>query len=271
MDCDNIRPLLGRKACIGMNIITYLDNDTINKPNTRNAAVFAVEAVRYTSKEQLIVYHPKVFAEGVGMLKEEYHIWLKTDAVPTQHSPRRVPVALRDNLKGTLDDLVKQQIIIPVTEPTAWINSMVVVPKKNGTLRIYLDPRDLNQYIQRENYQLPTIEDIEMRLDKAKVFTVLDVRSGFWHVQLDTPSSLLTTFHTPFGQYRWLRMPFGISSAPEVFQRRMHELIEGLRGVEVVADDFVVIGFANTVQEAAVDHDRNLKELLCRCEQSDVR
>lgn len=271
VDCDNIRPLLGRKACLGMNIITYLDNDSMNKPSTRNAAVFALEAVGYASKEQLIVHHPRVFEEGVGILKGEYHIRLRTDAVPTQHSPRRVPVALRDSLKGTLDDLVKRQIITPVTEPTPWINSIVVVPKKNGTLRICLDPRDLNRYIQRENYQLPTIEDIAMRLDKAKVFTVLDVRSGFWHVQLDTPSSLLTTFHTPFGRYRWLRMHFGISSAPEVFQRRMHELIEGLRGVEVVADDFVVIGFGDTVQEAATDHDRNLKELLSRCEQSNVR
>ena len=84
------------------------------------------------------------------------------------------------------------------------------------------------------------IEDIAMHLDKAKIFTVL---AGFWHVELDIPSSLLTTFHTPFGQYRWLRMPFGISSAPEVFQKRIHELIEGLQDMEVIADDFVVIGF----------------------------
>jgi len=69
-----------------------------------------------------------------------------------QHCPRRVPAALRDQLKDTLDDLVKQQIIAPVTEPTVWISSMVVVPKKNGTLRIYLDPKDLNCHIQREHY-----------------------------------------------------------------------------------------------------------------------
>ena len=191
--------------------------------------------------------------------------------VPMQHSPRRVPAALRDSLKNTLDDLVKQQIITPVTEPTPWINSIVVVPKKNGSLRICLDPKDLNRYIQRENYQLPTIEDVAMRLDNAKIFTVLDVRSGFWHVQLDSALSLLTTFHTPFGHYRWLRMPFGISSAPEIFQRRMHELVEGLTGVEVVADDFVVTGFGDTVKEAGANHDRNLAALLSRCEQSNVK
>ena len=160
---------------------------------------------------------------------------------------------------------------MPVTQPTPWINSIEVVPKKDGTLQICLDPKDLNIAIQREHYQLPTIEDIVTRLHGAKVFTILEVRCGFWYVSLDEQSSLLTTFHTPFGRYRWLRMPFGISSAPEVFQRRMHELIEGLHGVEVVADDFVVIGFGSTQEEAMLDHDKNLAGLLQRCEQRKVR
>ena len=79
---------------------------------------------------------------------------------------------------------------------------MVAVPKKNGKLRICLDPKDLNRAIQRENYQLPTVEDIATRLHGAKVFTVMDVRNGFWHVSLDDESSYLTTFQTPFGRYR---------------------------------------------------------------------
>ena len=115
-----------------------------------------------------------------------------------------------------------------VTTPTPWISSMVVVPKPNGTLRICLDPKDLNRALQRENYPLPTIEEVASRLHGAKVFTVLDVACGFWHVVLDEQSSFLTTFNTPFGRYRWKRMPFGIKSAPEIFQRKMHELIEGL-------------------------------------------
>ena len=275
LDCklvnvNNIRPLLGRKACIGMKIISYLDNDDIYKPNTKDAPVFTVEIQSYTSKQQLIEQHPNVFGQGVGKLEGDYCIRLNKDATPTQHSPRRIPVALRDRLKETLDSLVAQNIIMPVTQPTHWINSIVVVPKKDGTLRICLDPKDLNHAIQREHYQLPTIEDIATRLHGAKVFTILDVRSGFWHVTLDEQSSLLTTFHTPFGRYRWLRMPFGISSAPEVFQRRMHELIEGLHGVEVVADDFVAIGFGSTQEEAIRDHDKNLAGLLQRCEQRNI-
>ena len=83
-------------------------------------------------------------------------------------------------------------------------------------------------------------------------------------MKLDEDSSYLTTFNTPFGRYRWLRMPFGINSAPEEWQRRAHELAEGLEGVEVVADDFLCIGFDATVEEATRDHDANMRELLER-------
>ena len=165
----------------------------------------------------------------------------------------------------------KQGIIASVTTPTAWVSSMVVVPKKNGKLRICLDPKDLNQAIQREHYPLPTIEDVATRLHGAKVFTKLDVKSGFWHVKLDEESSFLTTFNTPFGRYRWKRMPFGIRSAPEVFQRKMHELIEGMPHVEVVADDFVVVSYRSTPQEAHLDHDKNLTAFLKLCEQRGLK
>ena len=91
-----------------------------------------------------------------------------------------------------------------------------------------LDPRDLNRAIMCSHCPLPTIEQVVARLNKAKVFTVLDAKAGFWHAKFDQQSSYLTTFNTPFGMYRWLRMPFGISSAPEVWQQRM-KIVEGYR------------------------------------------
>ena len=276
VDNNTIRPLLGRKACVGMKIITYTDNDQLNKPQTGNAPVYSLEtAAKVTqapiTKMALIKKYPQVFGEGVGKLAGEHHIRIDSTVNPVQHAPRRVPVALRAKVKETLEDLEKQEIIAPVTCPTAWISSMVTVPKKNGKLRVCLDPRDLNRAVQREHYPLPTIEDIATRLHGAKVFTKLDVRNGFWHVALDAESSYLTTFHTPFGRYRWRRLPFGISSAPEVFQRKMHELIEGLSGIEVVADDFIAIGCGNTVEEAIDDHDTVLIRFLERCKERGVK
>ena len=74
-------------------------------------------------------------------------------------------------------------------------------------------------------------------------------------MKFDEPSSYLTTFNTPFGRYRWKRLPFGICSAPEIFQRKMHQLIEGLSGVEVVADDLVIVGFGDNEVDAYRSHD----------------
>ena len=90
----------------------------------------------------------------------------------------------------------------------------------------------------------------------------LDVSNRFWHVVLDEGSSFCTTFKTLFGRYHWKMMPFWIRSAPEVFQHKMHELIEGLRGVEVIADDSVVVGYGESWQSAIKDHDRNLLSFL---------
>ena len=134
--------------------------------------------------------------------------------------------------------MVKSNVIAPVSEPTEWVSSMVVVEKKNNKIRICLDPRDLNRAIMCCHYPLPTIEQVATRLNKAKVFTVLDAKAGFWQVKLDQQSSYLTTFNTPFGRYRWLRMPFEISSAPEVWQKQMNQIVEGLAGIEVIADDW---------------------------------
>ncbi len=205
------------------------------------------------------------------MLDGDYHIKIDTKVQPVLHAPRRVPVALKDTLEAELDRLVEEEIIAPVTAPTPWVNSLVVVAKKNGRLRLCLDPKDLNKAIQREHYPLPTIEDVATRLHGANVFTKLDVKSGFWHVKLDETSSFLKAFNTPFGRFRWKRMPFGIRSAPEIFQRKMHELIEGMPQVEVIADEFVVIGKCSTLEEASKDHDHHLLAFLRLCNERGLK
>ena len=110
--------------------------------------------------------------------------------------------------------------IAKVDKPTDWVSSAVYVKKRNGQLRVCLDPRELNKHIKIPKLCLPTIDDVTSRLAKAQVFTVLDAKDGILHVKLDENSSKLTTFHTPFGRCKWLRMPFGLCSPPEEFQRR---------------------------------------------------
>lgn len=146
-----------------------------------------------------------------------------------------------------------------MTEPTQWVNALVVCEKpKTRKLRVCLHPRPLNKAIMRPYYPLPTLEDVTSKLAGAKYFSILDARSGYWAIKLSEESSLLTTFNTIFGRYCFLRLPFGIVSAQDEFQRRVDETYEGLRGVAGIVDDIVVFG--KTKQEL----DSNLRAMLDR-------
>lgn len=118
---------------------------------------------------------------------------------------------------------------------------------------------------------MPTLDDVLPQLANAKVFSLADVRNGFWHTELDELSRELTTFGTPFGRYCWKRMPFGISPAPEVFQMRLNQLKEGIPGVFPVADDILIAGEGSTVAAATEDHDRKLEALLNRCRDKGIK
>ena len=129
--------------------------------------------------------YKSVFSGEVGKLDGQYHIKVNKLIQPVKHAQRPIAVALRERVKEILNEMSDKDIIEPVTKPTELISSMVVVTKTSGQLRLCLDPKDLNDAIQREHYPLPAIEDVATRLAGAKVFTVLDVQQGFWHVELD--------------------------------------------------------------------------------------
>lgn len=123
-----------------------------------------------------------------------------------------------------------------------------------------------------------TIEEIATRMPNAKFFSVLDASSGYWQVQLDPESAQLCTFNTPFGRYKFKRLPFGLSSAPDVFQRVMSEMFEDIEGVEVVVDDILVWGTTEEqhdarlrqVLERAQVHNLKLNETKCHIKQQEV-
>ncbi|XP_053395631.1 uncharacterized protein LOC128555874 [Mercenaria mercenaria] len=192
-------------------------------------------------------------------------IYLKHDAKPVVHPPRRIPVALRDKCKKELDKMEKLGVITKVSEPTEWVNSMVTVQKKSGDLRIVLDPGDLNRNIQRPYHPTKTLDDILPQLNGATFFTKLDARSGYWAMHLTEKSSMLTTFNTIFGRYRYLRLPMGISSAMDLFQKKIDEIFEGLPGVAAIVDDILVYG------KTREEHDANLRAVLQRSLEQGIR
>ena len=104
-----------------------------------------------------------------------------------------------------------------------WVNSLVCIAKSTGKLRLCLDPNNLNCAIKRPHYFTPTLEDILPKLNGAKCFSILDARSGYWNIKLTKESSQLRTFNSPFGRYRFLRLPFGLVCAQDIFQRKVDE------------------------------------------------
>ena len=251
------KPLLSAEACEQLGLLK-LDVEIHNIQSLTNPL----------TEESILRRYKDVF-EGLGHIGDTAFV---TDekVCPVQHAPRRVPIALRNEVKAKLAELEVKGIVKKITEWMEWISSMVIVAKP-GKLRICLDPRDLNQALLRPKYLMPTLEEILPPLSKAKVFTTLDTKDGFYQISLEEESSRKTTFWTPFGRYRYLRMPFGVNVAPQEFECKLHEKLDDLPGVVLIHDDVLVMGHGETYEEAVNDHDKNLLRLLDRAKQVNLK
>ena len=264
----DVRPLLSAESCQRLNFLKVLVKDSLHHVDTVTQDSQYTSSMSKTVIDDILIQYADVF-EGLGCLADPYDIEINPSAQPVIHPPRKVPVTFREPLRLELERMVEENILAPVSEATDWVSSMVTVVKPNK-LRICIDPKDLNRAIKCPHYPLPTVEEVATSLSKAKVFSVRDAKSGFWLVPLDDASSRLTTFNTPFGWYRWLRMPFGISSAPEEFQKRMNDTFGDIKGTAVIADDLLVYREGDDMEIATSDHDKNLRIVLERARERNV-
>ena len=217
-----------------------------------------------SAKPKFIDEFQDVFT-GFGKLSKVHKIRLKPDAVPHVCSPRSVPYALRDKLKTELDRLVSLDIITEHNEACEWLNQIVPVLKPDGSLRICLDPKNLNNATVRDRYSFPRVNDVYAKLAGSVIYSTLDAQSGFHQIALDEESSRLTTFLTPFGKYRYKRLPFGITSAPEFFHKTMVDMFDDLDGVEIYMDDILIHAPSQEL------HDKRLREVLKRCQEANLK
>ena len=218
----------------------------------------------FVDKEHLKRMYPECFDNSETSHKT-YHIHRDITVPSVIHGPRRHPLEIRERLKSELDRMEEGNIIAKVTRPTDWVNSIVVREKPDGRLRICLDPTDLNKAIKRDHYPTPTVEEITPKLAKAKIFSKLDAKNGYWNINLDEESSYLTTFNTPYGRYRFLKMPFGLNTSQDVFQQLMDETYAGCQGAAGIADDIQIFG------REEVEHDFNLHEAMERTRKAGIK
>ncbi|XP_045447548.1 uncharacterized protein K02A2.6-like [Melitaea cinxia] len=246
IDLD-VQPVIGLPDCIRLNLLKRIDE---------------IQSDKLTEKEKFIKDNKDIF-QGLGTIGT-YQIKILDDAKPVVKPIRRIPLAIKDRLKETLNNYENRNIIERVEGPTEWCNNLVIVEKPDKSLRLCLDPKELNEYIVRERYFIPSPEEIYNNLAGKKVFTVLDMKDGFFQIMLSDKDKLCT-FGTPYGRYRFKRLPFGISSAPEVMQRTNTNIFGDIKGVEIYYDDIIIAGKNNS------EHDDILNKVIERARKYNVK
>ncbi|XP_053696549.1 uncharacterized protein K02A2.6-like [Sabethes cyaneus] len=244
----NVKPILGLKSCVDLGLVQRVldvqtDENAGSKFVQRNFDVFS----------------------GIGCFKQQYQLKIEPKATPIAKPARRVAFALMDKLRAELERLCENKISAPVNEPTEWISNLTIVEKPDKSLRLCLDPRDLNKVLLKEPFLIPTIDDLRVKLANKSIFSVFDLKDGFFQIELDRKSSFLCSFNTPFGVYRYKRLPFGLSISPEVFQKFNEENFSDIAGVFVYIDDLLI--YADNEEE----HDCIMKKVIERARQRNIK
>ncbi|XP_062715028.1 uncharacterized protein K02A2.6-like [Aedes albopictus] len=252
-----ITPLLGRSS---------LD---VLVPEWRNMVSFnlsSISTIQSSLKSEIQAKFPYLFGGGFNQVIEGFtaDIVLKQDAVPIFHKPYTIPFKFRENVDLELDRMVQSGILVPVRTST-WASPIVVTPKKDGSIRICLDGKaTLNRFISTEHYQLPSIDDVLASLANFKVFCKIDLTGAYLQVKLSDAAQDLCTINTHRGLFKYTRMPFGISSAPSLFQSIIDQIL--LDTVAVPYLDDILIG-GRTLEECK----KNLFQVLDKLNQHRVQ
>lgn len=243
--------LIGLPAIKALNLIPSIEQVSANDSNQCNPC-------------NVILSKFKEVFEGLGKYHTPVTLKLKQNAVPRASPPRLIPEKIRGKLKIELDRLVNEKIIALDKQPSEWLSRTVIVNKPDGSIRLCLDPQYLNTQLVRTQCTLATTTEIFSRVNGSRFFSCLDGKQGFHQLELDEESSRLTCFLTPFGKFKYLRLPMGITNAPEIFHKLMVDLLSDVPGVECYIDDVLI--HAKTVEE----HNKTLETVLNRFKQAGI-
>ena len=231
-----------------------LDWSAVNRLSDANPALIT-----------LLDQHKAVFAEGLGTVKtNRAKLHLRSSATPKFCKARSIPFAIKDIIGAELNSLEAAGILEKVSH-SDWATPIVTVPKKDGSYRICGDYKvTINPVLDVDQYPLPNPTDLFASLAGGQKFTKLDLSKAYQQLLLEK-SKDFTTITTHQGLYRYTRLPFGIASAPAVFQRTMDTILQGIPNVICYIDDILVTA---PTDEA---HLRNLQEVLRRLEDHGFR
>ena len=218
------------------------------------------------SLQEVLAKHKSVFKDELGLVKDaEATIHVDAEAQPRFFRPHTIPYALRDRVNAELDRLEQTGIIEPVRFAD-WAAPIVPVVKKDGSIRVCGDFKvTVNKVAKVDTYPLPRIEDLLASLGRGKSFTKLDLAHAYLQIPLAEDSKKYVVINTSKGLYRYNRLPFGIASAPSIFQRTMEGVLQGIPNVTVYIDDILVAG------PSEQEHLRTLDQVLTRLKAAGMR
>ena len=185
-----------------------------------------------TRLKALLSQYPDLFQEELGTITPFYAtLQLKNDAQPKFCKARQVPFAIKEAIEKELDRLEACGILERVTY-SEWAAPIVSVRKKDGKIRLCGDYKvTINPALEVDQYPLPRPDDLFATLTGGKMFTKLDLSQAYQQLRLDEDSTKYATVNTHRGLYRYTRMPFGIASAPAIFQKVMDTILQGVPNV----------------------------------------
>ena len=194
--------------------------------------------------------------EGIGKLKGfQMKIPIDVTVEPILQPMRRVPYHLRDKLSKKLDELLELDIIEEVSGTSSWVSPVVVIPKGDD-IRLCVDMRQANSGVRRERYLVPTVDEVLQDLNKSKYFSKLNLNSAYHLIELEPESRDITTFSTRRGLFRYKRLMFGVSCAPEMYQKILQQGLQECEGIHNILDDIIIHG------ETEEEHDLRFEKVV---------
>lgn len=224
-----------------------LDVEWRNQNTTATLTVGAkLSPTQRAQLEDLLKQYPEPLREKPGRTNRIEHTIPLNNSRPIRQSPYRLPAAYRNEVEQELEEMLQHGVIEPTTSP--WASPMVIVRKKDGTVRICVEYRRLNSVTDLDAYPLPRIEHILDSIGTARFITTLDLAKGYWQVPVSPVDRDKTAFVSPLGLHRFTTMPFGLCGAPSTFQRLMDDVLRGQSSfARAYLDDIVI--FSNGWEE----------------------
>lgn len=252
-------PIMGRSWFAPFDIDLRKSFTHLKKEGNNAVNAIATKPPADKSLELLLNDYPEVFAEGLGYCKKlKASLQLKDDAKPVFIKARPLPLALKPKVEKEFKRLQDLQVVSPV-DYSDWAAPIVVAPKPGGKLRICADfSTGLNKQLDLHHHPLPRTQDLLASLGKNAYYTKIDFSDAYLQIELDDEAKKLVVVSTHKGLYRYNRLPFGVSSAPGIFQKTMDTMLQGIEGVHAYIDDIIIVG--RTKEE----HRVRLKSVLNR-------